>query len=153
MSQNTSEECWAPGRKSNVREKYSGIKRRLHFDDVDADSSLNYRIKVYNKNAQIIRDQIVQKEFKKAYGNSQFHSAYVEVLPCGQLRREFLDDDFEDQHDTLYHNEECTGIEHFTTCSNPADPLMTVWSQPCSKRCPTLQDTVQKVRKKITKCC
>lgn len=143
------DECWAPERKFISRKKYSGYRRRLNFDNIEEDSTLNYRIKVYDKNSkEIIKDCVVPKKFNKVQGCNQLHIEYVELLPCGQLRKECLEDSYDDFHDYLYHDEECTGVEHYTTCCNPADPLMAVWSRRCSKRCPTLQDTVQKVRKK-----
>lgn len=111
-------------------------------------------MKVYNANSKkIVKEKLVAKKFKIVHGNNQMHVDYAEVLPCGQQRKLFVDDAKEDYHDTMFHDEECTGVEHFTTCKNPADPMMGVWSRRCTKRCPKLRDTINKVRKKISKYC
>ena len=136
--------CWAPKR------KVSGSKircvKKLNFDDFELDCDNKIEVKVYSKKSKKqIKKKQVQKSYRAVYGPNQEHVVNTEVFPCGQQQMLFADDDPQNYHDVLYHEEDCTGVEHFTTCSNPADPYMEVWSRQCTKRCPVLQDSIQKV--------
>ncbi|KAJ9581176.1 hypothetical protein L9F63_023635, partial [Diploptera punctata] len=103
-------------------------------------SSLVYHLRIIQREKQ----KLTRDTYRTISGANQLHSELTKVFPCGQQQKLFANDDPQDFHDAMHHKEECTGVEHFTTCNNPADPLMEVWSRRCSKRCPKLQESINK---------